>query len=97
MKDLYKLLNIEGNFSTAYHPQTDGQTERVNQEIEAYLQIYYSNHSEIWTEHLPLIEFSYNNCIHLVTKQTPFSLLLRYQLQIIPYIIKDTNILFLSE
>ncbi len=34
MKDLYNLLQIKGNFSTAYHPQTDGQTERVNQEVE---------------------------------------------------------------
>ena len=40
MKDLYKLLNIERNPSTAYHPQTDGQTERINQEIEQYLRIF---------------------------------------------------------
>ena len=37
MRELYKLLHIEGNPSTAYHPQTDGQTERVNQELEHYL------------------------------------------------------------
>ena len=54
--------------STAFHSQTDGQTERTNQEIEAYLRIYCSNHPETWTEHLPLMEFSYNNCVHLVTK-----------------------------
>ena len=83
--------------STTFHPQINEQTERTNQEIEAYLQIYYSNHSEIWIEHLPLMEFLYNNCIHSVTKQTPFSLLLGYQPQAIPYVIKDTNILFLSE
>ena len=83
--------------STAFHPQTDGQTERTNQEIEAYLRIYCSNHPETWTEHLPLMEFSYNNCIHSVTKQTPFSLLLGYQPRAIPHIIEDTNISFLSE
>ena len=38
--DLYKLLGIEANPSTAYHPQTDGQTERVNQEIEQYLRVF---------------------------------------------------------
>jgi hypothetical protein len=37
MKEFYKLLGIEGAPSTAYHPQTDGQTERINQEIEQYL------------------------------------------------------------
>ena len=66
--------------STAFHPQTDRQTERTNQKIEAYLQIYCFNHPETWTEYLPLIKFSHNNCVYLVTKQTPFSLLLGYQL-----------------
>ena len=83
--------------STAFHSQTDGQIERINQEIKAYLWIYYSKHPETWTEHLPLMEFSHNNCVHSVIKQTPFSLLLRYQPQAIPYIIKDTNIPSLSE
>ena len=83
--------------STAFHPQTDGQTERTNQEIEAYLRIYCSNHPETWTEHLPLMEFSYNNRVHLVTKQTPFSLLLGYQPRAIPHVIEDTNIPSLSE
>ena len=43
------------------------------------------------------MEFSYNNCVHLVTKQTLFLLLLGYQPQVIPHIIEDTNIPFLSE
>ncbi len=37
MKDLYELLQVKGNTSTTYHPQTDRQTERVNQEVEKYL------------------------------------------------------------
>jgi len=40
MKDLSKLVGIESNLSTAYHPQTDGQTERMNQEIEQYLRLF---------------------------------------------------------
>ena len=40
MKELYHLLCIKGNPSTAYHPQTDGQTEQVNQELEQYLRLY---------------------------------------------------------
>ena len=43
MRDLYALLNIEANPSTAYHPQTDGQTKRYNTQIEQYLRIY-TNH-----------------------------------------------------
>ncbi len=37
MKDLYDLLQIKANTSTAYHPQTDGQTEQINQKVEKYL------------------------------------------------------------
>ena len=83
--------------STVFYPQTNGQTERTNQEIEVYLRIYYSNHSETQIEHLPLMEFSYNNHVHSVTKQTPFSLLLGYQPQAIPHVIENTNIPSLSE
>ena len=96
-QEMNKRLGVTSSMSTAFHPQTDGQTERTNQEIEAYLQIYCSNHPETWTEHLLLMEFSHNNCIHSVTKQTPFSLLLGYQPQAIPHVIEDTNIPSLSE
>jgi transposase InsO family protein len=41
---LLKLLGIKSNLTTAYYPQTDGATKQVNQEIEAYLSIYYSAH-----------------------------------------------------
>jgi transposase InsO family protein len=40
MKDLYRLLDITPNASTAFHPQTDGQTEWVNQELEGYLHLF---------------------------------------------------------
>ena len=92
-----KQLEVTLSMSTAFHLQTDGQTERTNQEIKAYLQIYCSNHPETWTEHLSLMEFSHNNRIHSVTKQTLFLLLLGYQPQAIPYVIEDTNIPSLSE
>lgn len=72
MKELYKLLHIEGNPSTAYHPQTDGQTERVNQELEQYLRLYVNYHQSDWAEWLSLTEFTYNNHEHLSTKVSPF-------------------------
>ena len=40
MKELFRLLGIEATSSTAYHPQTDGQTKRVNQELEQFLQVF---------------------------------------------------------
>ena len=49
MKDFYKLVGIEGNPSTAYHPQTDGQTERINQEIEQYLHIFTTTNLIGWS------------------------------------------------
>ena len=72
MKELYKLLRIEGNPSTAYYPQTDGQTERVNQELELYLRMYVDYRQSDWSEWLALAEFAYNNREHSSTKMTPF-------------------------
>ena len=59
--ELLKLLGIKLALSTAYHPQTDGTTERVNQEIEAYLSIYCSAHPEEWPLALSMLEFTHNN------------------------------------
>ncbi|KAL5501130.1 hypothetical protein ACEPAH_9517 [Sanghuangporus vaninii] len=72
MKELYKLLHIEGNPSTAYHPQTDGQTERVNQELEQYLRLYVNHRQLDWADWLALAEFAYNNREHSATKLSPF-------------------------
>jgi hypothetical protein len=57
-KALYKLKGIEGNPSTAYHPQTNGQTERNNQELETYLQIWCSYHQDDWHKWLRSVQFS---------------------------------------
>src|SRR4051812_9499788 len=62
-----------GNPSTAYHPEIDGQTERVNQEIQQYLQIYINHHQSDWVEWPSISEFSYNDKMQSSTKQSPFS------------------------
>ena len=72
MKEIYKLIGIEGNYTTAYHPQTNGQTERMNQEIEHYLQLYINYKQNDWHEWLPICEFVYNDRVHSATKVTPF-------------------------
>jgi transposase InsO family protein len=72
MRELYKLLGIKLATSTAYHPQTDSQTERVNQELEGYLRIFTSRRQDDWDGLLPLGEFSHNNHVHSSTQQTPF-------------------------
>jgi hypothetical protein len=74
MKELFRLLGIEVASSTAYHPQTDGQTERVNQELEQFLRIFVGERQDDWYPLLPLAEFSYNNHVHSSTQQTPFLL-----------------------
>lgn len=74
MKELNSILGITTAASTAYHPQTDGQTERVNQEIEQYLRLFISHRQDDWVEWLALAEFSYNNRVQASTRQTPFML-----------------------
>jgi transposase InsO family protein len=62
--ELLKLLGIKSNLTTAYHPQTDGATEQVNQEIKAYLSIYCSAHPTEWKNSLSMLEFIHNNQQH---------------------------------
>ena len=56
----------------AYHPETDGQTKRVNQILEQYLQMFVNYQQDNWSEWLPYAEFAYNNSTHSATKQSPF-------------------------
>jgi len=74
MKELYRLLGIEAPTSTTYHPQTDGQMEWINQELEQYLRLFIRERQDDWYTLLPLAEFSYNNHVHSSTQQTPFLL-----------------------
>ncbi|MBW0476313.1 hypothetical protein O181_016028 [Austropuccinia psidii MF-1] len=70
--NLCKPLNISRDLSTAHHPETDGQTERVNQILEQYFWMYVSYHQDDWNTWHPLAEFAYNNSDHSSTKQSPF-------------------------
>jgi hypothetical protein len=66
------LLSVKLNLSTAFHPQTDGQTERVNQTLEAYMRNYCSYQQDDWSDLLPLAEYAYNSAVSEATKFSPF-------------------------
>ncbi|KAF7762626.1 hypothetical protein Agabi119p4_9219 [Agaricus bisporus var. burnettii] len=78
MQRLYEKLNIKPAFSTAYHPQTDGTTERYNQEIEFYLAVYTSRNPNTWRRALPMIEFVHNTKPHAGRQHSPSELILGY-------------------
>jgi len=72
MQELNRMLGIESKLSTVFHPQTDGQTERVNQELEQYLRMFIDHRQEQWPDWLGTVEFTYNNKVHSSTKMSPF-------------------------
>ena len=91
-KSLIKLCNVKQWISTAYHPQTDGETEWVNQELETYLGIFCKKNPEEWDRNLSITEFSYNERTHSATKWTPFFLMLGYKPTGIPIAFPKSNV-----
>ncbi|GKE88796.1 reverse transcriptase domain-containing protein [Tanacetum coccineum] len=69
---LQKAFGTSLDMSTAYHPQTDGQSERTIQTLEDMLRAYVIDFGNGWVKHLPLVEFSYNNSYHASIKAAPF-------------------------
>ena len=74
-KSFQQSLGTRLNFSTAYHPQTDGQSERTIQTLEDMLRACVIDFGGNWDNHLPLIEFSYNNSYHSSIEAAPFEAL----------------------
>ncbi len=71
---LYYFLGIKQRLSTAFHPQTDGQTEMQNSTMEAYLRAFVNFGQDDWARLLPMAEFAYNNAKNASTGHTPFEL-----------------------
>ena len=63
---------VKRKLSTAFHPQTDGQTERANQTLEQYLRCYCTEYQDNWAEFLPQAEFAVNNSEHAALRMSPF-------------------------
>ncbi|GJR87002.1 hypothetical protein Tco_0211013 [Tanacetum coccineum] len=74
-KSLHKALGTRLDMSTAYHPETDGQSERTIQTLEDMLRACVLDFGKGWDKHLPLVEFSYNNSYHTSIKAAPFEAL----------------------
>ena len=74
-KEFFKAYKVNLKFSTAYHPQTDGQSERVNQCLEMYLRCAVHDSPQTWKSWLPLAELWYNTSLHSSLGCTPFKAL----------------------
>jgi hypothetical protein len=76
---LHESIDTKLNFSSAYHPQTDGQTERTNQILEGMLRACPLKYEKSWDKSLPYAEFSYNNSYQASIKMTPYEALYGWQ------------------
>jgi hypothetical protein len=74
-QELCKLLGIKSKLTTAFHPQTNGGTERVNREIQMYLSVFCINNPSSWSQALKKAEFVHNNRPHADRNQSPFELM----------------------
>jgi len=72
MRELNRILGIKSKLLTAFYPQTDGQTERVNQELEQYLRMFIDHRQKQWPDWLGTAEFVCNNKTYSSTKVSPF-------------------------
>ncbi|GJR91014.1 putative reverse transcriptase domain-containing protein [Tanacetum coccineum] len=74
-RSFQKALGIDISMSTAYHPETDGQSERTIQTLKDMLRAYVIDFGKGWVKHLPLVKFSYNNSYHASIKAAPYEAL----------------------
>ena len=77
-RELCRALSINQNLSTAYHPQTDGQSERTNQRLEQYLRIFIDSYQTNWASLLPLAQYTLNATPNATTHKAPFQIILGY-------------------
>jgi len=74
-RELFRLSHTTLAMSSAYHPQTDGQTERVNQCLETFMRCFVSSCPWKWIKYVTLVEFWYNTSHHSSINMTPFEVL----------------------
>lgn len=97
-KALFKAQGTQLKYSTAYHPESDGQTEVVNRTLESYLRCFVSEQPRHWYKFLHLAEFWHNSTVHSAIKMAPFEALYGRQPPTIPdYVPGNTTITTLDE
>nr|GEY20816.1 reverse transcriptase domain-containing protein [Tanacetum cinerariifolium] len=99
-KSLNKALGTQLDMSTAYHLQTDGQSERTIQTLKDMLHACMLDFGKGWDKHLPLVEFSYNNSYHTSIKATPFEALygrtIAYRLELLEQLSRVHSTFYVS-
>ncbi|QRW18204.1 Transposon Tf2-12 polyprotein [Rhizoctonia solani] len=78
IRHLYKRLDIKPTYSTAYHPQTDGQTEQIQREAKIFIRMFGNHRQSDWVSLLPLAEFALNNLKQTSTGKSPFQICYGY-------------------
>ena len=92
-QELFKLQGCSLNMSTAYHPQSDGQTEVVNRCLETYLRCMTSDKPHLWSKWLPLAEYWYNTNYHSSTRITPYEAVYGQLPPVhLPYLAEETRV-----
>jgi hypothetical protein len=77
-KELFSLVDVQLCMSTTYHPQTDGQTEHLNQCLETFLRCFVSSYPKKWLQRIPLTEYWYNTNFYTAIQRSPFEALYGY-------------------
>ncbi|GJY23644.1 putative reverse transcriptase domain-containing protein [Tanacetum coccineum] len=95
-KTLNKALDTRLDMSTAYHPQTDGQSERTIQTLEDMLRACVLVFGKGWDKHLPLMEFSYNNNYHTIIKAAQFEALYGRRLKLLEQLSRVHSMFYVS-
>lgn len=90
-KELFKILDTKLLMGTAYHPQTDGQTERVNQCLEMYLRCSINQSPKKWSAWLPLAKLWYNSSFHTALGCSPFKAIYGYEPRIAAFLLLPTD------
>lgn len=97
-QELFKLHGCNFSMSTAYHPQSDGQTEVVKRCFETYLRCMTSERPEMWSKWLPLAEFWYNKNFHTSTQVTPYEVVYGQSPPVhLPYLPGESKVQFVAK
>ena len=92
-KELFRCLGTKLHMSTAYHPQSDGQSEVVNRCLETYLRCMVSDKPKDWVKWLPFAEWWYNTIFHSATNITPYEIVYGQPARVhIPYLPGDSTV-----